>query len=164
MTAADKVRFVQSFNRLAVASRLPAAEADAAMQRIYFEGLEDLPIDAVEAAAGELVRTSEWFPKVSEWRTAAKTQRTVLLTLALPPAREEPWREECEACHDTGWELKYCYPGTPVICERRGPSPKRDCSRDDVPEHTYVVPCVCRATNRTFQRTHRYVSHEEQPA
>ncbi len=164
MTDTDKAQFAKCFNRLSVALRLPADEGDAAMKQIYFEGLEDLPIDAVEAASGELARSFEWFPKLSEWRQAAKQQRTVLLERALPLARQEQWHEECELCRDTGWELKRCYPGTAMVCGRVGRNNMRDCRQAGFPEHDYVVPCVCRATNRTFQRTHRFVQQPSESA
>jgi hypothetical protein len=121
------------------------------MKQIYCDGLQDLPIDAVEHAARTLERSAAWFPKVSEWRHAAKLERSNLQA-ALPPAREEPWVEECQVCLDSGWSRKPCYPGTAVTCGR----PKCDGRVPGRAEHFYVVRCECRPTNRTFQRHHVY--------
>jgi hypothetical protein len=150
MTVTDRFAFVQAFNRLAVATRLPAAEADATMQQIYWDGLEDLPIDAVTAAAASLERAGLWFPKVAEWRDHA-AQRQQQRLAALPAGRDEPWQAECDACDDTGWIPHRCYPGTGKTCGRRL------CLDGRYPhDHTFVVPCSCRETNRTYQR-HRAV-------
>lgn len=146
-----KVRFKRAFNTLAVATRLPAEQADAAMQQVYFAGLEDLPIDALELAAGYLAQTAQWFPKLAEWRDAAKIQRAATLK-ALPPGREEHWKEECEVCSDSGWELRTCHPGTPANCGRK------NCQSEHA-EHSYVTPCCCRPTNRTYMRTHQFAVH-----
>lgn len=86
MTAADKLAFAQAFNRLAVETRLPAKDADAATQRIYFDGLSDFPIEAIEASALELGRKSEWFPKLAEWRQAVKVIRRDAAN-RMPPSR-----------------------------------------------------------------------------
>lgn len=195
MVAADVARFKQAFNRLAVATRLPADQADAATQRIYFDGLSDLPIEAVETAADELERNAQWFPKVAEWRTKAGMFRRATALKALPPApdpeyvlpsatatakdiqaasndylamiaagvppldaekglenllralmpprRAEPWRYDCDTCHDGGWEMRTCYPDRPT-CGMKG------CH--GAHEHTYTVRCGCWYTNRTIQR------------
>jgi hypothetical protein len=71
----DVVRFKVAFNRLAVETRLPADQADMATQRIYFEGLSEWPIEAVEDAAREIGKKAEWFPKLKEWRDAVKVVR-----------------------------------------------------------------------------------------
>ena len=153
MSPEDKGRFKRAFNTLAVATRLPAEQADAAMQQVYFAGLEDMPIEALELAAGHLAQTSEWFPKLAEWREQAKIHRAATLR-ALPPGREEPWREECPVCSDSGWEYRVCHPGTPANCGRK------DCERQpDRAEHGYVSRCICRLTNRTYQRTHQFAVH-----
>lgn len=147
MTDQDKKAFVQSFNRLALAVRL--TDADAHMQRVYFQGLEDLSIAAVTSAAGQLEKTAQWFPKVAEWRQAARLQEIAQLK-ALPDGREEPWQDECGACLDTGWEEKRCYPGTYNNCGRK----KCVTQGTERHEHTYMVECSCRPTNRTYARHH----------
>lgn len=67
-----------------------------------------------------------------------------LLKAIIPPARSEPWHHECEACEDTGWELRTCYPDQGPVCG------VARCKR--AAEHTYAVACGCRETNRTYQR------------
>lgn len=88
VATADVQRFKVAFNRLAVETRLPADQADAAVQRIYFEGLSDLPIEAIEEAARTLGRKAEWFPKLKEWRDAVRRVRREVIS-KLPPARLE---------------------------------------------------------------------------
>lgn len=88
MTNTDKVQFAQAFNRLAVATRLAAKDADASMQQVYFDGLSDLPIEAVAAAASTLERGAEWFPKVREWRAAAHKVRRDERSRELPAHRQ----------------------------------------------------------------------------
>ena len=148
MTADDKIRFKQAFNVLAVATRLPADQADVPMQRIYFNGLQDLEIEAIVAAAGEMAKTAQWFPKVAEWRAAAKVAKVALIK-ALPEGREQPWEDECGACLDTGWEERRCYPGTANNCGRM-----KCVNGSNRPEHKYTTACACRQTNRTYARHH----------
>ncbi len=145
MTTQDGVLFMQAFNRLAVATRLSAEQADEAMQQVYWNGLKDMPVEFVEAAADALAKSSQWFPKVAEWREWA-TRLRLQSIIALPDGRDEPWRDECGACGDTGWERMRCYPGTGKNCGRR------PCVKGNHAEHDYVVRCSCRETNRTFQR------------
>lgn len=141
MTVQDKARFAQCFNRLAVAVRLPADQADQSMQRVYWEGLNDLPLEAVEDAARELGLESDWFPKLAQWRDAAvKAKHSRQIRMSLPQARENPWQAECGTCDDTGWEELKC-------------SGAGECGRGkEHAKHTYSVECVCRPTNRTYQR------------
>ena len=145
MTNTDRLEFAQAFNRLAVSTRLPTGEADAAMQQVYWTGLEDMPIEFVVSAADALSKASQWFPKVAEWREWA-TRLRLQSIIALPDGRDEPWHDECEACGDTGWEIRRCYPGTPNTCGHR------NCVKGKRLEHNYAERCTCRPTNRTFQR------------
>jgi hypothetical protein len=146
MMAGDKRRFAAAFNRLAVATRLPADEADAVMQQVYWEGLAHFPIEAVEDAVRELA-TAAWFPKLGEWVAAAdRAATTRVLTKALPRPREQPWVEECPICYDTGWEVRIC-PGDgscqlakAAFCVQLGMT------------HPYTVACGCRETNHTYAR------------
>lgn len=137
--------FLQAFNRLAVALRLPAPEIDAAQKQIYFEALRDLPLEAVEAAVLPLSRTAGFgFPRTSEWHQVAEQQRVEQTLRALPPGREEPWQHECPHCEDTGWEERAC-DGEHRMCGR----PKAHAP------HSFTTPCSCRETNRTYARHHR---------
>ena len=141
MTVIDKPRFAQAFNRLAVSLRLPIGEADAAMQRVYYDALDDLPVDALEDAARELAREAEWFPKTSEWRSVAERARNMrALTAGIQDRSGRIWHAECQTCDDTGWEALTCAGG-------------RQCGREkEHAAHDYVVPCACRDTNHTYQR------------
>lgn len=150
MTTADMPTFLQAFNRLAVALRLPAAEVDAPMKQIYFDALKDLPIEAVAGAVHGLVKTAGYgFPRTSEWHSVAERCRVELTLRALPAAREQPWAFECQHCEDTGWAYHDCDGGR--VCGR---------AKEHNP-HTYATPCSCRDTNRTFQRHHRVPKGQE---
>ena len=142
MVINDKIRFKQAFNRLAVATRLPADQVDAAMQKIYFDGLERFPIEAIESAAAELAVNAQWFPKLAEWCDVAERARNArALTAGSQDHGGRVWHAECATCDDTGWES--------VTCDGK----HKQCGRErDHGDHEYVVPCVCRDTNRTYQR------------
>lgn len=102
MTEAE---FLRVFNRLCVALREP--QDDSGMtQRIYFEALKDLSLEALQAGATGLQRETgrRFFPTTAEWRDAARPyQASQRIALALPAGRDQPWREECTRCGDTGW-------------------------------------------------------------
>lgn len=95
-------QFSEIFALLAV--QLRQTDADEATIRAYFETLKDIEPEYLAMAATEMARTSEWFPKTSEWRRAAskikytrtEQQRAMLAGLAEPL---------CLACSDTGWAL-----------------------------------------------------------
>lgn len=93
MVALDKHAFKAAFNRLAVATRLPADQADAAAQRIYFEGLQDIPIDAIVRAAQRMEQSAQWFPKVVEWRKEARETQREETRQALLSAPLQPWEQ-----------------------------------------------------------------------
>ena len=141
MIAAEKLRFAQCFNKLAIALRLPTADADVTAQRVYWEALEGYPIEAVEDAARHFTASAQWFPKTSEWLSGAEQARSArALAKCLPSPREEAWTDECDVCIDTGWET--------LSCEG-----DRSCGRHKPhAQHKYVVHCSCRHTNRTWQR------------
>lgn len=65
-----------------------------------------------------------------------------------PSPRGETWHFECEQCRDTGFEAFVC-PTRPCASQK-----VRPCGAGVGYEHTYVVPCPCRAVNRTFKRRH----------
>lgn len=102
MNDRDKRRFLQAFNRLAVATRLPASEVDEAMPLIYFWGLEDLPIDLVEGSAHRLSKTQQWFPKLAEWRADAMIGWDPPAALPAAPPPEGPLCAEWRAAHARG--------------------------------------------------------------
>jgi hypothetical protein len=144
MTEDDLPTFLQAFNRLAVALRLPTAEVDAPMKRIYFDALKDLPLEAVDAAVEPLSRVKGYgFPRTDVWHERAAQCRVEQTLKALPAAREEPWKNECDYCGDTGWEQRECDGG-------------RMCGRSkEHPAHAYATPCSCRDSNATYARHHR---------
>lgn len=80
----------------------------------------------------------------AEWREMAEDIQREKLRAALPPAREAPWRHECNDCEDTGWVMGLtCDGAASGACGRR---------KRHLP-HDYTVACACRATNRTYART-----------
>jgi hypothetical protein len=144
VTDADKGRFKVAFNRLAVATRLSTNEIDPAMQLVFFDGLKDLTIEAVESAARTLEKTAVWFPKVAEWRAAAHVARFEARLKALPPVTRENGLT-CERCQDTGFELRTCEAGA-----RCGKARCVDQLADYT--HSYAIACACRETNAAYQR------------
>jgi hypothetical protein len=146
MTTADKVLFSQAFNRLAVATRLAATEVDASMQQVYFEALSEFPIEAIERAARVLARKLSWFPKVAEWHAAAREQEIqIRQQTPLPAADGMPI---CARCEDSGWEERFCIPGSEESCGR--PHGQQNAAR-----HRYVTVCDCRIANPKYARQHR---------
>lgn len=133
------------FGKLAL--QLRATEVDEPMIRSYFEPLSDLPLEAVRMAQEAFSRESgrKWFPTTAEWRERAQRADTEALRKALPPARTEPWKDECKDCHDTGWVESLSCDGTTGQCGRR----KLHLS------HSYTFACPCRATNHSYQRSYR---------
>ena len=141
MTEAD---FLKVYNRLCVALR--EQQDDSGMtQRIYFDALKDLSVEALQFGATALQRETgrRFFPTTAEWRDAARPfQASQRIALALPAGREQPWREECHHCGDTGWVEGLSCGGQMGTCGR---------AKAHLP-HTYTEPCACRPTNRTYQR------------
>lgn len=139
--AATDTEFLQVFNRLCVALREPQDDSGVT-QGIYFEALKDLPLLALEAGASALMRETgrRFFPTTAEWRTAAEVAIQAEVRRELTAVREEPWKHDCNACEDTGWERFECTGDD--FCGR---------TRKHAP-HEFVRVCPCRPTNRTYQR------------
>lgn len=135
--------FVAVFNRLAVALQVQPDERGIT-QGVYFEVLRDLPLAALEASVEALMceRGRKYFPSTPEWREAAEHAHGAQLRAALRPARDEPWQVECEACDDTGWQVRSCEGLPESLCGR---------VKVHHAAHDYVEVCPCRAMNRTFQ-------------
>jgi hypothetical protein len=97
--------FTDVFAPLAI--QLRATDADEATIRVYYAALKDLELEFVQMAATTLATKAEWFPKTSEWRSAAVTvevdrlheqrARIAARQKALLPAL-------CDECADTGWQ------------------------------------------------------------
>jgi hypothetical protein len=141
---ADKFRFNAAFKTLAAALRLPTAEVTSDMKRAYYDGLSDLPIEAIEKSAIQLAKSAKWFPKVSEWRETVRSYHKLVDNQALVPAeqRDQQWRHECEYCEDGGW----CYEGGKTLHE---------VVMSGYEGRPRMHACVCRATNHTYQRRNR---------
>lgn len=133
--------FLALYNRLCVALREPADDSGVS-QQVYFDALKDLPVRALEAGAAALMKEPgrRFFPTTAEWRTAAEAAQRNQFREATKPIRAEPWRCECTACDDTGWEILECTGDN--FCGRQ---------KKHLP-HTFAKVCPCRPTNRTYQR------------
>lgn len=69
----------------------------------YTEALTDIEFELVEMAVAELIKESDWMPKASEIRRAAKR---IEAESSDKPAEEEHWRKDsydCPTCRDTGY-------------------------------------------------------------
>lgn len=144
MTVADKPQFLQAINRLAVALR--EKDLDMAQMHVYFEALEQIPIEAVTASAHALAKEPgrRFFPTSGEWVQAAQLASIEALRNTLPAGRAEPWHHTCDLCQDTGWEGFECAGDS--TCGR---------SKPHYP-HRYVRPCPCRPINQTWLRHLRF--------
>lgn len=139
---ADRVLFLQCFNRLAKSKR--AKDIDAADMQIYFDTLSPLPMWAIEEAANELQRTPTFgFPDAATWFQAAEKEIQRRLRESLIHGRE--WKEECTTCRDSGWQEFHC-----TQQKRCG---RRFCNQlGEKHEHTYYGACPCREHNYTYRR------------
>ena len=118
-------QFAVVFAMLAV--QLRYTDADEAVIRAYYDGLQDLEPELLTAAADRLARAAQWFPKTSEWRAAAETIRHERLDAQRAYLRTAP-QPLCGVCDDTGW--------APVEALEKGQSVRR------------VMPCGCRTERR----------------
>lgn len=152
ITPMTEREFGNVFATLAI--QLRWMDADVVAVKSYYEALKDLPLEAVQASAAEIARTgyldekgehrTRFFPTSADWRTVAQKATVDVFRKALPAVRDEPWRVECEACDDTGWELFECTGD--AFCGRQ----KTHAA------HTFVRVCPCRPTNRTYQRHQKF--------
>ncbi len=55
-----------------VASAFPEKNITNSTLRVYQEELADIPIELLDKAASQIIRTSSWFPRVAELRTTAQ--------------------------------------------------------------------------------------------
>lgn len=103
MTDTDKPAFAKAMATLALALR--EKEPDAAQMRVYFKALSALEIEFIVAAADTLASSSQWFPKTSEWHTAAQRierDRVAQLAVVLLKRRKNG-QPLCNDCEDTCW-------------------------------------------------------------
>ena len=133
-------RFAQAFNRL-LASFPNAPQADVARMKVYEQALSAQPIEAIERAGDWLAKhAGDFFPSSAKWHERAEIEGAARFREGLHQARSEPWKTECSDCDDTGWVEMQC--GGGPACGR---------TREHA-AHSYVIPCLCRKTNRTYQR------------
>lgn len=139
-----KTRFNAAFMHLATVTRLPTVEVTPDTKRAYWDALNDLPIEALESAASRLGKEAAWMPKAAEWRAAATQAKKVVELRALTAGDREQrdWRHECNFCEDSGW----CYEGGQTL---------HDVVVGGYAGRPRMHACVCRATNRTYQRRWR---------
>lgn len=143
--ATSPERFLQVFNRLAIALR--EKDTDAATVQVYFDSLFDLPLESLEESAAQLMRDSgrKWFPTTAEWREVAEKCTRIVLRKALPAPDRPEWRFDCLACYDTGWEY--------FSCDGSDGDALSACARQmQHYAHDFVKICPCRPTNRTWLR------------
>lgn len=165
--------FATVFGKLALQLQR-TADADLATIKSYFEALADLPLAAIQSAAVVYAREPgrKWMPTTGEWREQVHVVQRQALRRVVPPAREAEWHFDCDRCFDTGWALWTCDGGgaqwpEDIEPNTRGKTPwsfkpqARDTAIPRPPTcqrrqphlpHDYVEPCVCRPTNRTWQR------------
>ena len=77
-------------------------DADEATIHGYYAALKDVEFEFLAMAAQRLARSSEWFPKTSEWRTMAVKIEAELRDAQRALLRRLP-EPLCLECSDTGW-------------------------------------------------------------
>lgn len=93
MIQADRKRFLNCIGALAIATR---TAADEAIFEAYWIGLQDLPIERIESAAHDAIRTSRFFPSVAELRERSGVQSSDAAAL-------KAWHELNEAIARIGY-------------------------------------------------------------
>lgn len=153
--AHDSVRFAGTMNGLALATR---TELDEAMMDLYYKGLEDIPMDLVEAAAVEAVKGARFFPSVAEWRANCdvildRESRLHQMGQLAITGNVSVDDYHCEACDDTGWATSI------FDCDRLICRPK-DTPAGTIHPHQGVTPCLepgcVQRRAAEFQRGRRY--------
>ena len=147
MIRADFDHFAAAFDRLTLA--LPNRTRDdvrgeqmAASKVLYFEQLEDVPIEAVVAGADDILETETFFPVPAEWRRAALKAKYRFALAALPS--DAPGDHVCKVCEDTGFVRRVCRVGERCSAKH--------VDRPETFEHSYTTPCPCREANVAYQR------------
>lgn len=114
-------------------------ELEPVQQRIYVDGLRDIPADDLRAGCRRVILTSRFFPKVAEIRAAVDAELRDRRVLEAPPTNYAPDQRHCYACQDTGWTGEGlhepvapgvhpvvrrcpCYQTNPVLARQRGPA------------------------------------------
>lgn len=127
----------------------------------HWEGLRNVPLEALRAGVTQAIITREDFPRPAELRRdcdaarpapedVPETGREVPLPAPVPlgtlpdgtvlPAATRFWRYYCDRCSDGGWETVYCGHGTP----KPWTTVSADCGRDgDHGPHEWARRCQC---------------------
>jgi hypothetical protein len=148
LTPMTEHEFGKIFVRLA--AQLRWSDYDADTTRDYFAALKTCSLEAIDASAASFATEPgrRFFPTTGEWSERANKAATAQVREALTLGRVEPWQVECDACEDSGWERFECTGDS--FCGRQ----RRHAA------HTFVRPCACRESNRTYQRHQRFGSGE----
>lgn len=152
MTEHDIQRFAVAFGALIETFRAQPTDVLAESYRV---ALEDLPISEIEQAVILACRQHEKFlPTPAELRRYLAAEKRVHLRQVAGRFRRH--ETNCPTCCDSGWITHQCAPSQ--RCERPF------CARENAPVHEYVVPCLCRATNRNYQAKQAYdaLAHDAQ--
>lgn len=142
VTQIDTQAFKVCFNKLAKAKR--ATDVDGATMAVYLETLKTLPMWAIEEAATELQRKPTFgFPEAGVWFEAAQAE--VQRRNRESQVHRREWRDECTACHDSGW--------VEHLCDAAHRCGRFFCSQlGEKHEHQYYSACPCREHNSTYRR------------
>lgn len=138
----------------------------------HWEGLRDMPKDALARAVGKAARACERFPAPAELRALADSQRPTLAVvprpttvLAEPVVFADPrlpapitidreWRYYCDDCSDTGRESVWCdrHEGSSVT--KKPWHRVEQCSMEACRyyPHEWVRRCGCWYTNPALTR------------
>lgn len=123
MTKNDRPAFATCVGLMAETLNQPLSELT--LEGLFF-ALQDLPLDALQQAAGQWVREHVWLPKPAEWRELVNEQAAKALDQVQLQA--DPY---CYDCDDTGWQTLYV---GDVRCAR---------------------PCPCRGRNPRYLKQRR---------
>lgn len=147
MTPADRAAFFDLFARVA---RRHGKKPDAELAADYFQALERVPLEELEAAADLLWKVSRYFPKPVDWLEAAqKVRKPSHFVRFAPPVLTLDGRAEvtyhCLRCQDTGWRPDCgCEIGR---LDFRHRCPAHPFERNGLAYARPVLPCECRGHN-----------------
>lgn len=155
MTSVDRPAFFTTFRKVARTFNKKITD-DVCTD--YFDALEAVPIDEIEAAADTLVKTSRYWPKPVDWLEAAQRSQKHgrEFTRFTPPVVMPDGTTEttfhCVQCRDTGWRPGCgCELGRLDLTKR---CPEHPYSRHDMPYPEPLKACACRDSNQVWQANH----------
>jgi hypothetical protein len=94
---ASKVEVIKLMALFEIA--FPRNELKQGADELYWRMLKDLDVDALAAAADQLIATRAFYPAIGEWRQAALD---IILARLLTPSAQEAWEEVQQACARIG--------------------------------------------------------------